>query len=45
MKKGYSDIHDSKIRERTGKSTVVWNKILDKFNVRKHGHTLAARYL
>jgi len=45
MKKGYSDLSDGKIPKRTQKTFREWNKILDKFDIKEKGHTLAAKHL
>jgi len=44
-KKGFQRISNEAVRKKTGKSTKEWNKILDKLNVKKNGHTLAAKFL
>ena len=44
-KKGVQRIRDEIIKEKTSKTTKQWNKILDKFNVKKQDHTLAAKFL
>jgi len=45
MKKGYRDISNDKIMEKTKKSFEEWGKILDRFNLRRNGHTASAKYL
>lgn len=45
MKKGYRDLSEEKIKQKTGKSFKIWKKILDKFNVKDKGHTLTAKHL
>lgn len=52
MKKGYADIGEEVIKNRTGKSFWEWRKILDEFNVKKaglpagrQGHTTSAKFL
>jgi len=44
-KKGYKDIKEEVILKRTGKNYKDWEKILDKFDVKKRGHSETARYL
>ena len=44
-KKGAQRISDDVVEDSTGKSTKTWNKILDKFNLKNKGHTLAAKHL
>lgn len=43
--KGFQKINDEIIKNRTGKSTKEWNKILDRFNVKVNWHRLAAKFL
>ncbi len=45
MKKGYTDLNEEKVVRGTGKPTKYWDKVLDKFDVKRNGHTLTARYL
>ena len=45
MEKGYKTIKEEVIINKTGKSFKYWIKILDKFNVKKNGHTLTAKFL
>ena len=44
-KKGVQRISDNVVEDRTRKSTKTWNEILDKFDVKKKGHALAAKHL
>lgn len=44
-KKGYQDIKHEVVVKRTGKSFDEWQKILDKFNVKKNGHNNAVKFL
>lgn len=43
--KGFMKIRDERVKEQTGKFTEEWTKILDRFNVKKYGHTAAAKHL
>ena len=43
--KGFRKIRDERVKEQTGKFTEGWEKVLDAFNVRKYGHTAAAKHL
>lgn len=45
MKKGYKNIKDAKVLEKTHKTFQEWKKILNKFNAKDNGHTASARYL
>lgn len=45
MKKGYQDVKDEKIKERTWKSFKERSKILDRFDVKVNGHTASAKFL
>ena len=44
-KKGYKDIKEEVIVKRTKRNFKDWQKILDKFNVKKNGHKAASDYL
>ncbi len=41
----WTKIREDLVKARTGKSTKQWHAILDRFELKKNGHTLAARYL
>jgi len=43
--KGPRSFSNAVVKARTGKSTVEWNRILDRWGAKKKGHTLAAKYL
>jgi len=43
--KGFMKIRDERVKEQTGKLTEEWRKILDRFSVKKFGHTAAAKHL
>ena len=43
--KGFRRISDERVRERTGRTTAEWNRILDEWGAREKGHTLAAKHL
>ena len=45
MKRGYRSISDLRVKERTGKNSSQWMRILDKWGMKKKGHTLTAKYL
>lgn len=44
-KLGPRGFSDEKVKEKTGKSTAEWNKILDDFNPPGKNHYLMAKYL
>ncbi len=43
--KGFRGISDDRVRERTGKTSAEWYRILDEWGAREKGHTLAAKQL
>ena len=43
--KGFRGISDDRVRERTGKCSEEWHRILDEWGAREKGHTLAAKHL
>ena len=43
--KGFMKIRDERVKEQTGKFTEEWIKVLNEFNVKKFGHTAAAKHL
>lgn len=44
-KKGYQDIKEEVFVKRTGKNFEDWQKILDRFDVKKNGRSAAVRFL
>ena len=42
---GFRKFKDEVVIAQTGKSTLEWNSILDKWGMREKGHTLTAKHL
>ena len=43
--KGFRGISEERMRERTGRTSAEWYRILDEWGAREKGHTLAAHLL
>lgn len=43
--KGYARVSDASVLKATGKNWEEWLAVLDKFDVKKHGHAAAAEFL
>ncbi len=43
--RGFRGISEERVRERTGRTSAEWYRILDEWGAREKGHTLAAKHL